>query len=66
MYQFSLEYFAQIFTKVLQSSQLTENSELRVKNIVNELTLTVYSNVSRSLFNQHKKIFAFVIAMRIQ
>jgi dynein heavy chain len=66
MYQFSLEYFAKIFIKVLKNSPFTEDSELRVKNVVDELTLTVYSNISRSLFNQHKRIFAFVIAMRVQ
>ena len=66
MYQFSLEYFAQIFTKVLKNSPFTKDSELRVKNVVEELTLTVYSNISRSLFNQHKRIFSFVIALRVQ
>ncbi len=66
MYQFSLEYFAQIFIKVLKNTPATEDTEIRVKNVVDSLTLTVYSNISRSLFNQHKRIFAFVLALRVQ
>ena len=29
------------------------------------LTHTIYTNISRALFNQHKKIFSFIIACRI-
>ena len=32
---------------------------------MNVLTSTVYLNISRALFNQHKKIFSFIIACRI-
>ena len=66
MYQFSLEYFSRIFVNVLKITPPSEDAHKRVKDLVSELTRTIYSNISRALFNQHKKIFSFMIAVRVQ
>ena len=66
MYQFSLEYFARIFTNVLQATPPVEDALERVQLLITELTKTTFSNISRALFNQHKKIFSFMIAVRVQ
>jgi hypothetical protein len=34
--------------------------------LISSLTRTIYYNISRALFNQHKKIFSFIIAARVQ
>jgi dynein heavy chain len=65
MYQFSLEYFARIFRSVLISTPATPTTDERVSGLLTALTKTTYLNISRALFNQHKKIFAFVMACRI-
>ena len=66
MYQFSLEYFARLFSSVLQATPPVEDVLERVRVLIGELTKTTFSNISRALFNQHKKIFSFMIAVRIQ
>ena len=38
----------------------------RVENLLKALTQTIYVNISRALFNQHKKIFSFIMACRIK
>ena len=65
MYQFSLEYFNRIFKVVLSSTESSDNIDTRVDNLMDSLTRTVYSNISRALFNQHKKIFSFIMTCRI-
>lgn len=65
MYQFSLEYFARIFRSVLISTSSTSSTDDRVSSLQTALTKTTYLNISRALFNQHKKIFSFIIACRI-
>jgi dynein heavy chain, axonemal len=65
MYQFSLEYFNRIFKGVLASIEASETTEERVRQLMQGLTRTVYLNISRALFNQHKKIFSFIMACRI-
>lgn len=37
----------------------------RVVNINNYITFSLYSNVCRSLFEQHKLMFAFLVCVRI-
>ena len=66
MYQFSLEYFSRIFVSVLKTTPQSEDPNKRVSDLVEQLTKTIYSNISRALFNQHKKIFSFMIAVRVQ
>ena len=65
MYQFSLEYFNRIFKGVLVNTQTYKETEERVSRLMHCLTQTIYLNISRALFNQHKKIFSFIIACRV-
>lgn len=66
MYQFSLEYFNRIFKNVLAVTESSTDADVRVNSLLNSLTKTVYSNISRALFNQHKIIFSFIIACRVK
>jgi hypothetical protein len=61
MYQFSLEYYSRIFRGVLAGKGEGD----RVLWLKDALTRTLYANISRALFNPHKRIFAFVLATRI-
>ena len=65
MYQFSLEYFSRIFKGVLAATPPSDDQGVRVGSLVSGLTTTIYHNISRALFNQHKKIFSFMIACKV-
>ena len=65
MYQFSLEYFNRIFKIVLTTTEASSDAQIRVDRLLQSLTKTIYVNISRALFNQHKNIFSFMIACRI-
>lgn len=66
MYQFSLEYFSRIFVNEMKACPKAATPEERVSNLISQITRTVYHNISQALFNQHKKIFSFMIAIRVQ
>ncbi|XP_049884905.1 dynein axonemal heavy chain 6 [Pectinophora gossypiella] len=65
MYQFSLKYFNQIFNLVIEKSERAESLEKRLEILHREITLSVYRNVSRGLFERHKLVFSFLLNMAI-
>ncbi|XP_063979949.1 dynein axonemal heavy chain 1-like [Diachasmimorpha longicaudata] len=66
MYQYSLEWFVNIFTDSIANTEKSTNINERVSTINEYLTFSTYSNVCRSLFEKHKLHFAFLICIRIQ
>ncbi|KAJ8737519.1 hypothetical protein PYW08_000114 [Mythimna loreyi] len=65
MYQFSLKYFTQIFNLVIEKSEKNDVLEIRLDILRREITLSVYRNVSRGLFERHKLVFSFLLNMAI-
>ncbi|XP_053933024.1 dynein axonemal heavy chain 1 [Cuculus canorus] len=65
MYQYSLEWFLNIFLMGITNSEKADNLKDRVTNINNYITFSLYSNVCRSLFEKHKLMFAFLVCVRI-
>ncbi|PZC80020.1 hypothetical protein B5X24_HaOG215489 [Helicoverpa armigera] len=65
MYQFSLKYFNQIFNQVIEKSEKCDVLETRLDILRREITLSVYRNVSRGLFERHKLVFSFLLNMAI-
>ncbi|KAA0196090.1 Dynein heavy chain 1 axonemal [Fasciolopsis buskii] len=65
MYQYSLEWFVNIFLNGILNADKADNVPQRVININNYFTFSLYSNVCRSLFEKHKLMFAFLVAIRI-
>ena len=63
MYQYSLESFMTIFTKGLHKSEPSEDDEQRVHNITKTTTETIFSFVSRGLFEAHKLIFSSMLSV---
>ncbi|XP_015110698.1 dynein heavy chain 1, axonemal [Diachasma alloeum] len=66
MYQYSLEWFINIYTDSIINTEKSNNIDERVSTINDCLTFSTYSNVCRSLFERHKLHFAFLICVRIQ
>ncbi|XP_019331155.1 dynein axonemal heavy chain 1 [Alligator mississippiensis] len=65
MYQYSLEWFLNIFLSGIANSERADTLKKRIVNINNYVTFSLYSNVCRSLFEKHKLMFAFLLCVRI-
>uniref|UniRef100_A0A803WD55 Dynein axonemal heavy chain 1 n=1 Tax=Ficedula albicollis TaxID=59894 RepID=A0A803WD55_FICAL len=62
MYQYSLEWFLNIFLLGIRNSEKADELTERVQNINNYITFSLYCNVCRSLFEKHKLMFAFLVS----
>lgn len=69
MYQYSLEYFIHVFVDTIQKTPRRGGNhtsvEDRVQSLVVSTTRNLFENVSRGLFEKHKLVFSFLIAMEI-
>lgn len=64
MYQYSLEWFINIFLGSITNAERADNLPKRIQNINSFFTFSLYSNVCRSLFEKHKLMFAFLVSIR--
>ncbi|VDD79452.1 unnamed protein product [Mesocestoides corti] len=65
MYQYSLEWFINIFINGIANSEKAATVTERIENTNNYITFSLYQNVCRSLFERHKLLFSFLISIRI-
>ncbi|XP_076363131.1 dynein heavy chain at 89D isoform X2 [Tachypleus tridentatus] len=65
MYQYSLASYLEVFKVSLKKSMPDPNLEKRLKNIELTLTDNVYSYGCTGIFERHKLLFSFQIAVRL-
>ncbi|XP_023289677.1 dynein heavy chain 6, axonemal [Orussus abietinus] len=65
MYQFSLKYFSRVVNSVIETAEKTLDLQKRLRILCDEITLAVYINVSRGLFERHKLVFSFMMNIAI-
>lgn len=65
MYQFSMKWFKELFERSFTYSDKVRDTKGRVKQLKNDFRKVLYSNVCRSLFEQHKLMFAFTMAIKL-
>ena len=65
MYQFSLKYFQQLFNACIETSEKSTDLSKRLQILLKASTETIYTNVARGLFEQHKLIFSFMLCVDI-
>uniref|UniRef100_A0A5K3F2S1 AAA_lid_1 domain-containing protein n=1 Tax=Mesocestoides corti TaxID=53468 RepID=A0A5K3F2S1_MESCO len=66
MYQFSLSAFMQVFLKSLKKAMPNNSLPKRLDNIKSTLTYFVFSYGCTALFEQHKLLLSFQLAIRLQ
>ncbi|KAJ3087451.1 Dynein heavy chain 1, axonemal [Quaeritorhiza haematococci] len=65
MYQYSLGWFMNLFVSAIGASEKSDDVDQRIININDCFTFSLFSNVCRSLFEKHKLLFSFLLAIRI-
>lgn len=55
----------QVFNLVIEKSEKCDILETRLEILHREITLSIYRNVSRGLFERHKLVFSFLLNMAI-
>lgn len=55
----------QIFNNVIEKSERSDVLQTRLDILHREITLSVYRNVSRGLFERHKLVFSFLLNIAI-
>ena len=65
MYQYSLPYFTSLFLRAIDMAERHKNVATRLQNLRNTFTFFLYTNVCRSLFEQHKLLFAFNLSTKL-
>ncbi|CAI6360698.1 unnamed protein product [Macrosiphum euphorbiae] len=65
MYQFSLDFYTELFTNSIKKSNPAEQLIERIDNLNEHHTYAVYENIGRGLFDRHKLLFSFQICTKI-
>ncbi|KAK5640705.1 hypothetical protein RI129_009252 [Pyrocoelia pectoralis] len=65
MYQYSLNWFINLYNQSITNSEKADNLVERMDNLNSYFTTSIYRNVCRSLFEKDKLIFSLVLAVGI-
>lgn len=66
MYQYSLEFFINLFKIRLDKSEKNSDVKARIKILIKDVTSSVYKSICRGLFEKDKLLLSFLIASEIE
>lgn len=65
MYQYSLQWYSNLFGSAVTNSEKSDIPDNRIKILNEYFTYSLYDNICRSLFEDHKLMFSFLLTTRI-
>ncbi|CAE7211449.1 DNAH6 [Symbiodinium sp. KB8] len=66
MYQFSLFYFVRLFKSCMDKAARSDDIDIRMTNLANQILNGIFQNVCRGLFEDNKLTCSFLIATALQ
>jgi dynein heavy chain len=65
MYQYSLEFFAALFRRIMRDARPSDDLDERLNILLDAVTLIMYQNVCRGLFNKDRSLYSSLICGQI-
>jgi dynein heavy chain len=66
MYQYSLAWFKNLFVDGIRKAPESDDLDVRIQTLNDFITYLLYANVCRSIFELHKLMFSFLLAIKIE
>jgi dynein heavy chain len=66
MYQYSLQYFKALIVNRLENTEKKKDLSERLTLLIDDITMSLFVNVCRGLFEKDKLLYSFLIAAKIK